>query len=307
VDRTGGTVKAIVVAALLIGIAAIAPRAEAQERELTIGLFAPSAPFSGPAQRLEFVRGLADHVAAQTGRRVLGRVFANGSALAGAMKSGEVQFAVLDAVYAAQVGMPYEPLAAAVRGDSALGAWHLVGGPGVRSLADLRGKIIAVPGIGPRDSQFVTNALLDGEVDAGYFAKIATAPDASSAVTMIGVGRAQGGLVPASIELPGGVRPIVGVGSIGLPMFVAAPGVDRATTDRVSRAVRTFQSAGPFTRFTSPDAGRYRSIVLSRPSRKGPMAVPPPARLNVREILEGRSFALEPTPILSIATAPDRE
>jgi hypothetical protein len=297
-------VRAIVVA-LVVAALAGAGRAEAQERELTIGLYAPSAPFSGPAQRLEFVRGLAEHVGAQTGRRVIGRVFANGSALASAMKTGEVQFAVLDAVYAAQVGMPYEPLAAAVRGDSALAAWQLVGAPGVRSLADLRGKTIAVPGIGPRDAQFVTNALLDGEVDAGYFAKIATAPDSSSAVTLVGVGRAQGALVPSSTELPSGVRPIVGVGSIGLPMFVAAPGVDRATADRIARAVRTFQSSGPFNRFTTADAGRYRSIVLSRPSRKGPMAVPPPARLNVRDILEGRSFTLEPTPILSIATGAD--
>jgi hypothetical protein len=125
-------------------------------------------------------------------------------------------------------------------------------------------------------------------------------------VTLVGVGRAQGALAPTAIELPTGVRSIVTVGAIGLPMFVAAPSVDRATADRVARAVRTFQGSGPFTRFTTADAGRYRSISLSRPARKGPMAVPPPARLNVRDILEGRTVALELSNVLSIVTAPDR-
>jgi hypothetical protein len=88
-------------------------------------------------------------------------------------------------------------------------------------------------------------------------------------------------------------------------MFVSAPGVDRATADRVGRAVRSFQSSGPFTRFTTGDAGRYRSIDFSRPNRKGPMAVPPPARLNVRDILEGRAFSLDLSNVLALVAAPD--
>src|SRR5512134_576256 len=105
--------------------------------------------------------------------------------------------------------MPYDVLAAAVRGDSAMTPWRLVAGPGVRSLGDLRGKTIAMPGIGPRDAQFVANALLDGEVEPSFFGKIATAPDALSAVTMVSVGRAQAAFVPSAIELPSGVRTIV--------------------------------------------------------------------------------------------------
>jgi hypothetical protein len=290
-----------VVVALVLGLVSFgAGAAQAQsERELVIGLYAPSAPFSGTAQRLEFVRNLAEHVSQQINRPVTGRVFANGGALAAAIKGGDIQFAVIDAPYAAEVGMPYDVLAAAVRGDSAMTPWRLVAGPGVRSLGDLRGKTIAMPGIGPRDAQFVANALLDGEVEPSFFGKIATAPDASSAVTMVSVGRAQAAVVPSAIELPSGVRPLVTLTSIGWPMFVAAPSVDRGTSDRVGRAVRSFQTSGPFTRFTTADAGRYRSIDLGKPNRKGPMAVPPPARLNVRDILEGRQFSLELSNVLN--------
>jgi hypothetical protein len=298
---------AVVAIAIIVGLGVgIGGAAHAQPagRELVIGLYAPSAPFPGTAQRLEFVRGLAEHVSAQIGRPVQGRVFAAAGALSAAIKGGEIQFAVLDAPYAAEVGMPYDILAAAVRGDSAVTPWRLVAGPGVRSLADLRGKTIAMPGIGPRDGQFIANTLLDGEVEPGFFGKIAPAPDALSAVTMVSVGRAQAAFVPSAIDLPGGVRTVVTLDAIGWPMFVAGPGVDRATADRVGRAVRTYSGSGTFTRFTSADAGRYRSIDLGRPSRKGPMAVPPPARLNVRDILEGRSFNLELTNVLSIITAP---
>ena len=301
--------KAIV--ALLLGLAlalapALAPApaaAQPAQKDLVIGLYAPSAPFSGPAQRLEFVRALANHVAAQTGRKVTGRVFASGGQLSAAIKSGDVQFAVVDAPYAAAIGLPYDVLASAVRGGSAVVSWQLVAAGGIRSLNDLRGKTVAVPMVGAKASAFVSNALLGGEVEAGFFGKIVEAPDALSAATMVGAGRAQAALVPSGFELPGGTRAVLTVASVGWPMFAAAPAVDRATSDRVGAAVRTFSASGPFTGFASADAGRYRSIELSRPSKKGPMAVPPPARLNVRDLLEGRTYTPQLTDVLALVSA----
>jgi len=293
----------------LIAIAVVitlgrATSAEAQRAaELVIGLYAPSAPFSGPAQRLEFVRALADHVSAQIGRPVIGRVFAASAALASAIRAGDVQFAVIDAPYAAAAGMPYDVLASAVRGGSAVASWQLVVSPGVRSLADLRGKTIAIPIVGTRAGLFVANSLLGGEVEPTYFAKIAEAPDALSAVTMVGAGRAQAALVPSGIELPGGTRPAVTVATIGWPMFVAGPNIDRNTSTQVATAVRSFSSRGPFTGFLGPEAGRYRAIDLGKPNRKGPMAVPAQARLDVRGLLEGRSYTPVLTDVLKQASA----
>jgi len=297
---------ALMAAALSVIVLALAPAAtlaQPAQRELVIGLFAPSAPFNGPAQRLEFVRAVADHVSAQTGRRVIGRVFANGGALSSAIRAGEVQFAVVDAPYAAAIGQPYDILASALRGNGAVAAWQLVATGGVRSLADLRGKTVAIPSVGARAGQFVANALLGGEVEPGYFARIVEAPDALSAVTMVGAGRADAALVPSGIELAAGTRPVLTVASIGWPMFVAAPNVDRATATQIGGAVRTFGGRGPFTGFAGPEAGRYRSIDMARPNRRGPMAVPPPARLNVRDLLEGRSYTPALTDVLKLVSA----
>ena len=271
------------------GIAWCAPsRRRAQSGEIVIGLYAPSAPFTGPAQRLEFVRALADHVSAQTGRRVVGRVFAAGSSLSAAIKGGEVQFAVIDAPYGAAIGLPYDILGAAVRGDSRSrpGAWCRLRRALARPIS--RARRSPCPAVGARDGLFVANGLLEGEVDPSFFGKIATAPDAQSAVTMVGVGRAQAASFPVGIDLPAGVRLAGHLNAIGWPMFVAAPGVDRATADSVGRAVRGFRAAArsPASPPATPGA-TARST--SGASRKARMAVPPPARLNVRDILEGRS------------------
>ena len=273
---------------------------------ITVGLYAPASPFGSTSDRLGYITALAQHVeSVADGREVVGRVYARASQLTAAIKSGEVQFAVIDAGYAAARGLPYEILGAAVRNGSSTGIWQLVAGSGVRSLGDLAGKIIAAPRIGARDTAFVTNVLLGGEVDDAYFKSITFAPNPNSAATMVSLGRADAALVPVGTTLPSGVLPILNAGTVGWPMLVAMPNTDKTLVEAVRDAIGSFGHS-TFSSFAAPAAGEYSSLEsrFGRAKKHGVMTAVEPARLDVAPILAGRAFTITPTDLASLVVAP---
>jgi len=295
----------ILVAALL----ALPRLAHAQSDTITIGLFAPTAPFDGTGDRVSFVNDLAKHLEGDAGgKKVTGKVYSSASAFASAVKNKDIQYAVIDAPYAAALGLPYKILGAAVRGGDSTVTWQLVAGSGISKLSDLKGKKVVVPSIGAKGNAFVTNVLLDGEVEASYFSKILEAADAKSAVTMVSVGKADAAFVPGGVDIPSGMSKVMSVGTVGWPMFVALPGAEESRTKAFSSRAKSFSGSGAFTGFGSGDAGKYKSLAGSfgRGSKKGPMAVPPPARLTVREILEGRAFSIPLSNVLDLIEAPTK-
>jgi hypothetical protein len=292
---------------IVLAVLLTAPRlAAAQAADITIGMFAPTAPFGGTSDRVAFIDGLATHLGNASGKKVTGKVFASAGAFASAVKKGEIQYAVVDAPYAAALGLPYKILGSAVRGGDSTAPWQLVSSGGIHKLSDLKGKKVVVPPIGAKSGAFVTSVLFDGEIDTSYFSKIDEAPDAHSATTMVSVGMADAALVPAGTDLPGGVSAVMTLTSVGWPMFVALPSADAATTTSFAGALKGFSSSGAFSGFSGGDAGHYRSLAGSfgHAAKKGPMAVPPPARLTVRDILEGRAFSIPVSNVLDLIEAP---
>jgi hypothetical protein len=288
----------------------IAPRlAWAQSSTITIGLYAPTAPFESTGDRVSFINALADHLEKEAGgAKVTGKVYSSASSFASAAKKGDIQFAVVDAPYAAAIGLPWKILGSAVRDGSSTAAWQVVGGDNVSKLADLKGRRVVVPATGAKESAFVTNVLLDGEVEGSYFTKIVEAADARAAVTMVSVGKADAAFVPAGVDLPSGVHSVKSLGEVGWPMFVALPAADEARTKAFGARVKSFSGSGAFGGFAGGDAGRYRGLAGSfgRGTKKGPMAVPPPARLTVRDILEGRAFSIPLSNVLDLVEAPGK-
>lgn len=296
--------KKLVLVFLLLTFAG-ARRAHAEDT-ITIGLFAPTAPFGGSGDRVSFVNALADHLSAEAGgAKVTGKVYSSASAFASAAKKGEIQFAVVDAPYAAAQGLPYKILAAAIRGGSSTASWQLLAGSGIKKLADLKGKKIAIPGTGAKVNAFLTNALLGGEVDVSYFGKIIEAGDAKSAATMVSVGKADAAIVPSGTDTSG-VGTVMSLGNVGWPMFVALSSADASLVTAFGKRVKSFSSNGAFSGFGGADAGKYKSLSGSfgRGSKKGPMVVPPPARLTVKDLLEGRTFAIPLSNVLDLVEAP---
>jgi len=294
----------ILVLAILTG----AVHAAHAEDTITVGLFAPTAPFGGSGDRVSFINALADHLSAEAGgKKVAGKVYSSAGAFTSAVKKGEIQFAVVDAPYAAAQGLPYKILGSAVRGGSSTASWQLVAKSGIKRLSDLEGKKIAIPGTGAKLNAFLTNALLGGEVDASYFGKIIEAGDAKSAATMVSVDKADAAVVPSGTDTSGG-SVIMTLTSVGWPMFVALPGADTALATAFGKRIKSFSSSGAFSGFAGADAGKYKSLSgnFGRGSKKGPMVVPPPARLTVKDLLEGRSFSIPLSNVLDLIEAPSR-
>lgn len=286
---------------------ALATPAVASADDITIGLYAPTAPFESSGDRVSFINSVAAHLApSANGAKVTGKVYASASAYAAAVKKGEIQFAIIDAPYAAANGMPYTVLASATRSGEAAAPWQLITKSSVGAIRDLKGTKVAVPTVGAKANAFVTNVLLGGEVDATYFATITEAPDVRSAVTLVSLGKADAAFVPAGVDAPSGTKRLISLPSVGWPVFVSLPGADAKLATAFGARLKSFGGAGGFGSFIDATNGTYRGLVgsFNKASKHGPMALPPPARLNVRDILAGRAANASLSDVLDVVEAP---
>jgi hypothetical protein len=286
-------------------LAAMPARADADD--VTIGLFAPTAPFEGSGDRVSFINAVAEHLSgAGDGTKVHGKVYSTTAAFTAAVKKGEIQFAIIDAPYAAANSLPYSILAAATRSAQASAPWQLIAKSSINSVRDLRGSAVAIPAVGAKAQAFVANALLGGEVDSSYFASVTEAVDPRSALAMITVGKVAAAFVPAGLEPPSGTKRVATLTTVGWPMFVALPSADAKRTASFASRIKSYSGSGVFTGFGDPAAANYRGLtsMFGKPTKKGPMALPPPARLNVRDVLAGRTFAVPLSNPIALVDAP---
>src|SRR5689334_10270656 len=86
-------------AAVVLAVVSLAAPALADN--LTVGLFAPSAPFPSTAARVELATRLGDHLGTALGGTGAGRVYARSSDFAAAVASGDVKVALVDPGYLA--------------------------------------------------------------------------------------------------------------------------------------------------------------------------------------------------------------
>jgi hypothetical protein len=121
---------------------------------------------------------------------------------------------------------------------------------------------------------------------------------------MITVGKADAAFVSSGVEPPAGTKRLLGLTSVGWPMFVSLPGADAKLTAAFTSRIKSFGGAGGFSGFT--DAVSYRGLVgsFSSSNKRGPRAVPPPARLSVKDLIAGRTFKVEVSDPLDVVTAP---
>src|SRR4030095_8506690 len=120
---------------------------------------------------------LAQQIQSVAGVPAQGKAFAHAADLEAAIKAKQVDFAVIDGVYLAERGVPWQVLAAATSGGEIAPKWALFSST-VSSVPELQGKKLAIATAGPRDTAFIENALLDGELQLSkFFSSRTTAPD----------------------------------------------------------------------------------------------------------------------------------
>jgi hypothetical protein len=271
---------------------------------LTVGLFAPTAPFPSTAARVELASRLGDHVGKAFGVTGTGKVFARAADFAAAVKRGEVTVALVDAAYLAAAGGNYTVVAAAVQNGDTSHGWQLIA-RAVDKISALKGKRVLVPGIGGRETELVLNVLLGGEVGRDFFAKIEAAPDTASAVAALGLGKADAAIVPTGIDPPSGTVSLLSLPSISGPLLVIYGSAQRKAA--LAEAATTFKGDATVASLRPQDGDASREIArrFSPPTKRGPLAIPA-VRLLVGDLVEGRTFTLERTPATAFTAAPER-
>jgi hypothetical protein len=273
---------------------------------ITVGLFAPSAPFPSTVARVELANRLGAALGKALGKPAAGRVYSRAADFAAAVKKGEVTIALVDASYLASVVSGNTVIAVAlVADDQPSRAWRLVGRAGT-PLGALKGKRLLVPSVGGRETDFVVNVLLGGDVGRDYFEKIEPAPDTASALAALGLGKAEGAVVPAAGDLPAGTAELLALPALSNPVLVAY-GAQLSADDRkaVLEAATAFKGDATIAGFRAADADAVRGLArrFYTASKQGPFAVPA-ARPAVTELAQGRTFAIERTPAATFAIAP---
>ena len=265
---------------------------------LTVGLFAPSAPFPSTAARVELASKLGDHLGKALGGAGVGHVYARAGDFAAAVKKGDVAVALVDASYLAAAGGNFTILA--TTGDV---GWQLVakgGGQGMK-IAALKGKRVLVPTNGGREADFVLNVMLGGEVARDFFAKVEAAPDTASTLAALGLGKADAAVVPIGVELPAGVGQVLALPTLPGPVLVAYGAADKRA--QLATAAASFHGDATIAALHPGDSEAVRAIShrFAVPVKRGPLAVPA-VRLLVGDLVEGRTFTLERTPVTAFAT-----
>ncbi len=287
---------------LVLAILALGSVAHAET--ITVGLYAPSEPFLSTAARVELAKKLGAHLGAALGGTGVGRVYARAGDFSSAVKKGEVTVAIVDATYLAGVGGGYTVLAAATRSGDATHSWQLVS-RSAEKINQLKGKRVLVPSVGGREAEFVLNVLLGGEVGKDFFGKIEAAPDTASTLAALGLGKADAAVVPASVELPGGVTTVLALPQLSGPVLVAYGSVTAQQRQALAAAALTFKGDGTISGFNSANGDAVRSVArrFSIPVKRGPHAVPA-VRVVVGDLVEERTFTIERTPATAFALAP---
>jgi hypothetical protein len=192
-------VKRVATRLLMLGaLLAVASHARAADKPITIAIYAPNAPFQSGADRFSFVNRLAQQVTSAGPVPAVGKAFTRAADLELAIRNKQVDFAIIDGVYLAERGVPYAVLATATSGGDTAPRWALFSGS-VDKIDQLQGKKLSIATSGPRDADFASNALFDGEVQVGkFFAGQNKAPDIAAAVAAVSLHKADAVFAPES-------------------------------------------------------------------------------------------------------------
>ena len=219
-------------------------------------MFAPTSPFPSTSARVELATKLGEHIGKSLGGTGSGRVYARAADFAAAVKHGDITIALVDSAYLANAGGNYTVIAEATRGGESVHGWQLVARGGGK-IAGLKDKHVLVPTNGGRETDFVLNVMLGGEVGRDYFGKIEPAPDTASALAALGLGKADAtAVVPAGQSIcPPAWSPCSSLAcAIPGPVLVAYGAVSPAQrTRRLPPAAASFQGDATVSGFQAGD------------------------------------------------------
>lgn len=283
VDSRQPTARVLLACAAML----VASHATAADKPLTIAIYAPNAPFESGADRFTFINRLAQQVSSVAGVPATGKAFARASDLEAAIRSKQVDFAVIDGVYLAERGVPYAVLATATTGGDTQPRWALFSKTASK-VDDLQGKKLSIATSGSRDSDFASNALFDGELQVGkFFSGQSKAPDIASAVAAVSLQKADAVFAPESMGKS--LKKVFDVRDrVPNPAFCeVASGMSPDLVSKVKSAVLSHGAVGALDGWRASSAEPYRALQgrMGARVRRPVMVEPEPVRLEEQDVL----------------------
>ena len=258
---------------LSLGLALLcawAPAAWA-EKKTTLGVFLPTTLADGQ-ERFDFAEKMAAQVGSALGQPVAAKSFGRYEDFAKAISDGTLDFAVVDAWAAVQLGGRAVPVAfAALSGDTAQ-RWAVVS-YGKASVKELGGKRLAIAkGAGSTDPKFVSNIIFAGDLDAQKHFKMVSVPNVESALKMLEAKGAEAALVPLA-HAPKDAKVIYRSNKVPGAVLVTLRGAN------LEEGLSKLGGVAPFSAFVKVqghDFDDFRKLVQQGPPRRQPVIVESP-------------------------------
>jgi hypothetical protein len=176
----------------------------------------------------------------------------------------------------------------------------------------LKGKKLAFVQTGCNDAGFVDNAMLDSEVDPGFFAARIGEKDLTGAVADVASYKtAQAVFAPS--DAAKGLKKIFDTGIVPNPGFVALSSrLSAAITEKAASAALSYASSGAIAGWMRPSRESYQALAsrLARLIKAGVFATPDPFHLDGKDVLTEpptlRDGALVPVRHHFVRSASDR-
>ncbi|MFP2933993.1 PhnD/SsuA/transferrin family substrate-binding protein [Pyxidicoccus sp. 3LG] len=278
----------LLLAGLVLAATLAAAPAGAAAKKATVGVFLATTLTDGQ-ERFQYAEALAAKLGEALGRPVSAKSFGRYEDFSRAVSDGLVDFAVVDAWAAVQLGARAKPVAWASRSGETQQRWAIVSTQ-KGAVKDLAGKRLAhVKGAGPADPRFVTHVVLGGDLDAQRHFKLAPVPNVESALKMLEAKGAEAALVPLA-HVPKDVRVLFRSGRVPGAVLVDLKGNEAALSESLGSvgAVAPFDA---FARVQGKDFEDFRRLVTQGPPRRQPVfAEAPELRVDARVLVRSEEL-----------------
>lgn len=269
--------KPLLVAAAL---GALCATAQAAPDKITIGIYAPTVEFGTAQARLAYIQGLAKAIEQNTGVKTEAQSYATISAL----EKDKVDFAIIDGpCYATHLS--WRLLANANIGGGTSRPWALFSSAG-STMQDLRGKKLVYVQAGCNDAGFVDNAMLESEVDSGFFGARIGEKDLTGAIAAV-TSYKTAQAVFAPVGSARGLTKVFDTGQVPNPAFVEIGSQPAGLGDKVAAAVVGYGGGGAIAGWTRSSREPYQALAsrLGRNTKQGILASPDPVRMDGKDVL----------------------
>jgi hypothetical protein len=272
----------------LLALAGVA-HAQPARAKITIGIFAPSVEFGTAQARLAYIQALGKAIEQATGVKTEAQSYASVTAL----KKDNVDFAIIDApCYATNLG--WKLLASATIAGATSRPWGLYSSAG-DAMQALRGKKLAYVAAGCNDAAFIDNAMLESEIDAGFFSARVAEKDLTGAIADV-TSYKTAHAVFAPIGSAKALTKVFDAGAVPNPAFVEVTGrLPVSVSDKVAAAVLGFRGDA-IAGWVRPAREPYQALAARfvRSSKSAILANPETVRIDAREVLIDPPTVREP-------------